>query len=192
MVNISRDSGEERPKYTIDQQIRQLYLLEKKTVSQISEILNINIDYIEKILKKLIPKDRSKNEYLLQDILQTIYPYYKILNEVKIDKYFMDFYIPKLRLCIEYDGIQHYTHNEFFHGKGIPGMYKFDNQFSADKDKAKILEKNNIYLIRIPHTVKINEQNVRNILNEHTDKIVYNLSKSTELDRTEQQDNTFI
>jgi len=188
MVDTSRDSGEERTPYTLEQQIRQLYLLQHKTIEEISKTLNCKLEYVEQVLKKLIPKDRSKNEYLLQEILQNIYPYYKILNEVKIDKYFMDFYIPKLRLCIEYDGIQHYAHNEFFHGKGVSGMYKFNNQISADKIKDKILEQNNICLIRIPHTVKINEQNVRNILNENANKIAYNLSKSTELDRTEQQD----
>ena len=73
---------------------------------------------------------------------------------------FFDFYLPDLKICIEYDGTQHYQINEFFGGKK-----SFEISKIKDEIKNQYCIENNIGLIRI----KFNE----NII----DKL--NLSKLT-------------
>jgi hypothetical protein len=55
-----------------------------------------------------------------------------------------DFYIPSLRMCIEFDGIQHYKQCDFFGGKST-----FDKLKINDKIKTDYCEDNYINFIRI-------------------------------------------
>lgn len=55
-----------------------------------------------------------------------------------------DFYLPELKICIEYDGRQHYT--EVPHWGGLKGLKKINKN---DNIKQKYCDQNNIKLIRI-------------------------------------------
>jgi len=66
-----------------------------------------------------------------------------------------DFYIPSMRICIEYDGIQHYNPLPFF-----GGQESFEKLKINDKIKNDYCEDNYINLIRI----KYDEANIERIL----------------------------
>ena len=68
-----------------------------------------------------------------------------------------DFYLPKLNICIEYDGEQHFKPIELFGGEK---QYKI--QVENDNIKNKFCKENNIKLIRIPY-YELN--NIPNFLN---------------------------
>jgi very-short-patch-repair endonuclease len=71
------------------------------------------------------------------------------------DKYPLrfDFYIPKLNLCIEYDGQQHFKSVDIFGGD-----IEFDNRIRRDKLKSRYCIENNIQLLRIKYNENINEK----------------------------------
>lgn len=60
----------------------------------------------------------------------------------------LDFYVPLLRLAIEYDGIQHYNPREFF-----GGWEYYIKLHQHDLEKDKYCKDNHITLVRIPYTV---------------------------------------
>ena len=57
-----------------------------------------------------------------------------------------DFYIPSEKICIEYDGNQHFEMVEFF-----GGQKRFEDIKKNDEIKNKYCEKNNLKLLRIPY-----------------------------------------
>jgi very-short-patch-repair endonuclease len=57
-----------------------------------------------------------------------------------------DFYIPSEKICIEYDGTQHFEMVKFFGGKK-----RFEGIKKNDEIKNKYCEKNNLKLLRIPY-----------------------------------------
>lgn len=57
-----------------------------------------------------------------------------------------DFFIPSKNVLIEFDGIQHFEINEFFHRNG-----SLDDQIKKDYIKTQYAEKNHYHLIRLPH-----------------------------------------
>lgn len=73
---------------------------------------------------------------------------------------FVDFYIPKINLAIEYDGEQHVRYSKFIHKT-------YDNFIELkERDilKNKLLEEHNIKLIRIDY--KTSYDNIESILSE--------------------------
>ena len=160
----------------IDYTIRKMFLIEKKKPEDISNELNIGIEYVLKITNKFKPKHRSKGEADLLKILKTIYPMHDINEQHGIGGMRFDFYIPKLRLAIEYDGLPHFEKVDHFFGKGNAGQANFENYINNDRRKEKAAAKSNIYLIRIPYSLKLGVENVRELLNEHNSKIISNLS----------------
>jgi very-short-patch-repair endonuclease len=76
----------------------------------------------------------------------------------RINFLYFDFYLPEHNICLEYDGIQHYTPIDRFGGK--EGLR---NQKIRDHIKDNYCEKNNIKLIRIPFW---EESNIETILNK--------------------------
>ena len=153
-----------------------MYLLEKLEISQIAEKLNTTEENINEVLKKFKRLNRSKGEMAMREVLAIIYPQHKIEEQVPIGTYYMDFYIDKLRLCFEYDGIQHFDRNTFYHGEGNSGQYKFERQQYNDGAKNKLADLEYIYIIRIPYNEKTDETNIRRIINEHYPKIMDNLA----------------
>lgn len=71
-----------------------------------------------------------------------------------------DFYLPNEKIAIEYDGIQHYQYQSFFHNGDINNFYK---QQEIDLIKNEYCLVNNIQLFRIPYT---EEDNIFQILTE--------------------------
>jgi len=67
-----------------------------------------------------------------------------------------DFYLPEYNICIEYDGIQHFEHREFF-----GDINSFIELKKRDRIKNKYCENNNINLIRISY-----KDNIGNKLEE--------------------------
>lgn len=65
----------------------------------------------------------------------------------------LDLYNPELKLAIEYNGEQHYKFIPYFH-KSKEAFY---NLKYRDDLKKRLCKKNNIKLIEIPYTIKIND-----------------------------------
>ena len=59
-----------------------------------------------------------------------------------------DFYLPPERICIEYDGEQHYVANDFF-----GGIAQLQRNQTYDHIKDEWCRQNHISMIRIPYTV---------------------------------------
>ncbi len=70
----------------------------------------------------------------------------------------IDCYDEELRLGVEYQGQQHYKYTPFFHRN----HESFLNQKYRDELKRMLLKQNNINLIEVPYTVKI--ENIENYL----------------------------
>lgn len=65
----------------------------------------------------------------------------------------LDCFNSELRLAVEYNGIQHYKYVPYFHRN----KDHFMTQKYRDDMKRRICKENNINLIEVPYTVKINE-----------------------------------
>lgn len=72
-----------------------------------------------------------------------------------------DFYLPTYNLCIEYDGIQHQIEVNFW-----GGALGLKERKYRDSLKNRFCEKYQIDLLRIPYTVK-NQNDINNILQKH-------------------------
>ena len=87
--------------------------------------------------------ERTISNYLLANnieyIRQTRFDGCKFINKLPFD-----FYIPKLDMCIEYDGIQH-----FKPVKAFGGTKEFNKTIVKDKIKDEYCCNNNIHLLRI-------------------------------------------
>lgn len=68
-----------------------------------------------------------------------------------------DFYLPELKCCVEYDGVQHFKPNEFFGGEE-----SFDKVKRNDNIKNIFCVDNKIKLIRIPYY--LNDIEISNII----------------------------
>lgn len=111
-----------------------------------------------------MPKGEVKTEKCLKElgieyITQHKFPDCKDKRELRFD-----FYIPKLNLCIEYNGPQHY--NSRFHiwiyGEK-KGLKEFTNQQKHDKMKRKYCKENNINFFVISYK---NFKNIEKIIEE--------------------------
>ena len=60
--------------------------------------------------------------------------------------YYFDFFVPDLKLAIEFDGIQHFESVEYFGGSD-----NFNINILNDKIKEEYCVQNNIFLLRIPY-----------------------------------------
>lgn len=99
-------------------------------------------DYIEAFLQE------KKLKYIHQ---------YKIDIDIDINssgRAFIDFYIPELKIAIEYNGEQHYKPIKYFGGK-----LKFDRQVKRDQYVQDYCKKFGIKLIIIPYSK--NESDIR-------------------------------
>lgn len=110
-------------------------------------------------IKNSLPKE-SRGEIECKRVLENIFnkPFNKsrpsfLNNEVTGGSYNLeiDCYNHELRLGVEYDGAQHYKYNPYFH-KNKEAFY---NQKYRDKLKEYMCKENNIVLIRVPYTVKV-------------------------------------
>jgi hypothetical protein len=65
----------------------------------------------------------------------------------------IDCFNSEVRLGVEYNGIQHYKYNTFFH----KNFEAFRNQQYRDEMKRSLCKENGIKLIEVPYTVKHND-----------------------------------
>ena len=65
----------------------------------------------------------------------------------------LDCFNPELGIAVEYNGEQHYKYPNAFH----KSEREFINQIRRDEFKREQCDKNGIYLITVPYTIKINE-----------------------------------
>lgn len=133
------------------------------------------------------PKDKAE-EYIKEDSASRIDDYKpqkrfkKCVNKRKLP---FDFYLPKLNLCIEYDGRQHFEPVEFFGGEDV-----FILQRIKDSIKNEYCHKYGRGLIRIPYTVKerlpefldhyIHEYRMNDLIEriEHIEVQLYHMQKN--------------
>ena len=97
----------------------------------------------------------SKNEIYIGNLLKQ--------NGIKFEKQYkfsetgnleFDFYVPKYKVLIEYDGIQHFK--PIFGSSDYSRQLNYNNTYNNDNLKNKFVETNNLGLrmIRIPHTLQ--------------------------------------
>ena len=98
----------------------------------------------ERIIRNLLSKRKIKFEE------QKTFDWLKSKSKLRCD-----FYLPKYKTVIEYNGIQHYKINDFFGGKS-----SFLRGKERDKIKRKLLSKNNVKLIE----VRFDEKDIENYI----------------------------
>jgi len=107
-----------------------------------------------------IPKE-SKGEIECKRVLEKIFkkPFIKVRPEflknpvMMVSNLELDCYNSDLKLAVEYNGIQHYQYVPYFHRT----RDAYQNQKYRDYLKKELCEKNNIFLIEVPYTVKHHE-----------------------------------
>ena len=116
-------------------------------------------------------KLQSQGEQILHRILSTLlhatiitqYSPHWLTNPEGERRLFVDFYIPKYNIAIEYNGRQHYHYIEFFHN----APYEFERRQLLDLHKAKLLAEHNIPLIIISHTEPLTLEYIGSILDHY-------------------------
>ncbi len=106
--------------------------------------------YFEAIFEKEFPTTTLNDVFLDKTILEK----YQIeFGDYKIEKMHLDGYNRELKLAFEYNGLQHYEYNSFFHST----EKRFKKQQKRDQIKRKICKENGIILIEVPYTVDPDE-----------------------------------
>ena len=103
-----------------------------------------NMSHGELLIKNIL--DKSKINYIYQYKINID----KIIN-ISGNSY-IDFYLPKYNLFIEYNGEQHYIAKDYF-----GGIVEFKRQKQRDNYISNYCKNNNIRLLEIPYTLKRNE-----------------------------------
>ena len=101
----------------------------------------------------------SQGEKQIRDFLDKHNIQYKqefVFKE--LDKKRFDFYLPKNKTVIEFDGKQHFEAVEYF-----GGTENFRKQQERDKQKDEFCTRNNIKVLRIPYT---EQNNINKILSD--------------------------
>jgi hypothetical protein len=107
------------------------------------------------------PKTDSKGEVECRRVLEKIFgkPFPKvrpdflrntIVSDMNLE---IDCYNPELKIGCEYQGAQHYKYIPFFHRN----KEAFHNQKYRDYMKRDMCEKNGVFLIEVPYTVKVDD-----------------------------------
>jgi hypothetical protein len=119
-----------------------------------------NSHYIKRDPKKESKKE-SKGEAECRRVLQSLFRKHfpsqrpDFLRNPVTGGHFnleLDCYNSELGLAVEYNGVQHYKYTKFFHRN----KEHFMNQKYRDDMKRRICKDNNIVLIEVPYTVKLN------------------------------------
>ena len=72
----------------------------------------------------------------------------------------VDFYLPKLNLIIEYDGIQHFEPVKYFTGNLDNSIKEYKEQIYRDSLVNSYCNSNKIKLLRIPYKDKNRMENI--------------------------------
>jgi len=112
--------------------------------------------------KELKDELKSKPHKKVRKLLESIFPYDKILEEVSLPgtKYQhrkstlrADFFLPARNLIIEIHGEQHFTFNNFF----FKNKLAFFKAQARDRDKREWCRLNNIIIVELKHDEDIDE-----------------------------------
>jgi len=98
--------------------------------------------------------DDHKIEYVFQK---------KFDDFIHIKQLSFDFYLPQFKMCIEYDGVQHFESVEYFGGED-----NFKNIQFKDQLKNDYCSENNLYLLRIPYN---DYDNIESILDDKIPRV---------------------
>lgn len=95
-------------------------------------------------------RPRSKFHVSARELLQSMYPTDRILEEVPLPgmRLFGDFYLPLRKMMVEVHGEQHYKYTPHFHGT----VQAFMKSKKNDERKKKWCQLNNISLVILPHS----------------------------------------
>lgn len=132
----------------------------KRQFNQPQPIYNIPDIQIRPYNKSPAPKC-SKGEAECRRVLEKIFnrsfpnvrPNF-MKNSVTGENLELDMYNPELNLACEYNGIQHYKFNKWMHKNSSSN---FQNQQYRDMIKRSLCKQNNINLIEVPYTVKLED-----------------------------------
>jgi hypothetical protein len=113
-------------------------------------------------------ENKSSLHLNAREILKEKFPTIQILEEIPIpvrrsESYFLDFYIPMLKLAIEVHGEQHYQFNSFYHNSKLD----FIRSQKRDREKKEWCLANNISFIELPYNEN-KEQWKQRILNDNS------------------------
>lgn len=101
---------------------------------------------------------KSRGEEVLYTLLREVFPKAKIIRQYTIaGGLSLDFYLPKLNIAYEFDGISHDKQIAFFH----PEKIDFYMSLQRDQEKERLCEQLGINLIRINHSEELTEELVR-------------------------------
>lgn len=111
--------------------------------------------------KPSFPRKDSRGEIECRRVLENYFkrPFPKARPDIMVNPVTenynleLDCYNSELKLACEYNGIQHVKYIPFFH----KNREAFMNQKYRDHIKRELCAKNGIYLIEVPHTVKIQD-----------------------------------
>ena len=126
-----------------------------------------NIKHHNKWCPLCSTRKSEKSVYqILKPIFSDLLSHYRKFSWLKnLNNLELDFYVPSLKLAIEYDGKQHFEPIEYFGGKK---RFKLDKKRDFLKNKLIHQNKQDIkHFIRIPYWEEISEENVRTILRRH-------------------------
>jgi very-short-patch-repair endonuclease len=109
-----------------------------------------------KYLIKWDKKCRSKIQKRVKDLLNQYWFADIVFEEMPVigTRLTIDFYNANKKIALEVDGNQHYKFNKFFHGNS---RQNFLSQLQRDDKKEYFCEINNIKLVRILESDKLDE-----------------------------------
>ncbi len=111
----------------------------------------------------------SKGCEELLAIVKLIFPNQKIILEHNIAQtggLFLDIYLPQLNVAFEFDGIQHFTYSEHFHGS--PDAFRASKK--RDAQKTARCEELGISLVRVRYDEEMTKDLVVSKLQQALDK----------------------
>jgi len=110
-----------------------------------------------KYLIKWDKKCRSKIQKKVKDLLRQYWVADIVFEEIPVvgTRLTIDFYNANKKIALEVDGNQHYKFNKFFHGNS---RQNFLSQLQRDEKKEYFCDINNIKLVRILESDKLDEE----------------------------------
>lgn len=98
---------------------------------------------------------RSRLQWMVGQIIDELVPLEVVLEEFTIprERLFLDFFLPRKRVAVEVQGIQHYTYTKHFHGNADG----FVRSKKRDSDKMDWCRRNEITLIVLKYDLTDSE-----------------------------------
>jgi len=109
--------------------------------------------------------NKSSGHVMIRNILIEMFTQDGFIEEMKFEwlvnpktnrQMRMDFYIPSINTCIEYQGMQHYKHTHWFHKDD----YAFEQSIYRDNIKKQLCEENNVRLVYITYKDSVTQETV--------------------------------